>query len=858
MFSHSEYKYVFDNIPQNIIDKSKILIEKHGHIVAARILGYDTDEYANLEVAGRLLIFDLRRKCPLKIVDYIDELKDRFQHKYYQYIKDNAEVLQKEVDKNLINEYKHDFLSANALIKTYLAKASFDSEPVETQQMCYIRIAVQLHFDTSLEMVIQEYNNMSEMWFTHASPTIFNSCFKKNALSSCFLVDVQDDLDDILTSGVHDAGMISAASGAVGISLSKIRHSDIDGGGKSSGLANLIKVINSICKYVDQGGKRPGAICISLRPHHIDIEEFVRIVEKVGDPNALAPDIKTSVYAGDLFFERVRSESAWTLFCPAKTPWLNNIWGKEFTDKYIETEKLAVERENEYNKIKNHYDTSKDGLEYSQLKELKHQLIKANKNRITHKVIKAHELYTLICKTQGKAGFPHIDNCDSINFKCNQKNLGMIQCMNLCQEITLYSDKDSVSSCNLGSVSLRMFARGKIDKNLDILEALNLLGEKTRSLVFNIDKVITHNYYPLDKIVNGELVKGKIHVPNITHRPLGIGASGFAEALYELDLAIDLDQDHVKLLNRMIFASMYWNGICESVKLAILYGAYGSFKGSPLSEGKFQHDLWLDEFKYLGPNKNRLEEPKPIEPSSWGAKSFILPNNDIILPTWDDLRRVVKLYGTRNCLLLALMPTASCSQIARNTETVEIPQSNLFSRKLMNGAYPILNRYLVIDFREIGIWNNDTLNYIQVNNGSVANLDKYIMLNLDKYPDFNIDTLSRVKFLVAKYKTMWEISQKYFLTLSADRGRYICHSQSQNIYLLDPTLKQIKASHLVAYDLGLKNLMYYLRQGASIEPIKFAVDPEISKHINSFNTKMSDINDLVVCDPNNKECLSCQ
>jgi ribonucleotide reductase alpha subunit len=203
------------------------------------------------------------------------------------------------------------------------------------------------------------------------------------------------------------------------------------------------------------------------------------------------------------------------------------------------------------------------------------------------------------------------------------------------------------------------------------------------------------------------------------------------------------------------------------------------------------------------------------------------------------------------------MPTASSSQIARNTETLEMPQSNLFSRKLMNGAYPILNRYMVSDFRDIGIWNNNTLNYIQVNNGSVKNLDGYITANLDKYSKFN-GNLDRVKFLVAKYKTMWEISQKYFLTLSADRGRYICHSQSQNIYLLNPTLEQIKASHLVAYDLGLKNLMYYMRQGASIEPIKFAVDPEISKHINSFNTKMSDISELAVCDPNDKSCLSCQ
>jgi len=878
LFSNPESKYIFDNISPEIIKNTKELLSKYDVLTTARLLGYNIESYDNLLLSGRLLIYDLRRNCSPNISDYADELKDRFNPICYNFIKENSQILQNEINKNIESDYDNDMFSSNTLIRTYLSKMSYDDSPCETPQYMYMRIAVQLYHDEGIEKVLKCYRELSQKYLTHASPTIFNSCFKKNALSSCFLMSIEDNLEDILETGIKVPGLISANCGATGIDVSKIRHSEINGQGDSSGLVKFLQVVNYNCRYVDQGGRRRGNTAIFIRPHHLDIFEVVSLLNKVGDKYEIAEDINISIYANNLFFERVKQKAKWTLFCPAKTPWLNNIYGDEFSKKYAETEKLAEERQKKYLELKAKYEAilSSDNVKF--IREAKYLVVDAKRNIINHKVVNAYDLFEHICKMQMKSGGPFICNGDAINIKCNQKNLGYIPSSNLCQEITLYSDKNNIASCNLASLSLRMFVLSPINRSItNIYESLRnsycfqKLGEITMSAVYNIDKVITHNYYSLDtKDSEGNIIPGKLRICNEANRPLGIGEQGFGECLFELDLCIDVDVEYVRTLNIMISACMYFNGIAQSIILSMENQPYKNFEGSPLSQGKFQFDLWKEEFEIRGPNSIRPSEPEPMNPLNWGQKQIILSNGDVIEPSWQSLRECVMAYGVRNSMLFANMPTSTSSQILRNTETMEMPQSNLYSRVVLNGSYPVLNRYLVKDFKEINCWNNNTLSYLQTNNGSVKNFDSYLQNNQELFLEFNFQNnknLQRLKFLINKYKTMWEISQKYLLTLTADRGRYICHSESKNIYLSNPTLDQIKACHLTANDLGLKNIMYYLRQSPAMETIKFTVDPKIQKHIkNDLNLKV-DLNVSVnvnasetdvVCDPNNKDCLACQ
>ena len=882
MFDHPEIAYIFEGISPEITLSVKEQIEKLGLLTTARLRGYQVESYQNLQVAGRLLIFDLRRHCSPTLLGYAEDIKDRIQDKYYQYIKEHHLELQHDIDKSVQTVYRNnDFFSFSSYKTNYLAKMSYDDIPCETPEYLYMRVAIQLHYEDGVDQVLKCYNEQLEVYYTMASPTLFNSCMKKNCLSSCFLGRFSDNLKSILETGAVEFGLISKASGAFGVDISQLRHSQINGSGESSGVMPWLQILNSVAIGCNQEGRRPGSCAVSMRTHHIDIEQFVKVVQKIGDRYETAHNINTVVYANQIFFDRVKTKGKWTLFCPAHTRWLNDIYGDEFTQKYIETEKLAEERELEYQRLKNLYDSKREDYNFEEFHQIKLQYIEAKKNRIKHKVINAVDLFLLICSTQRMAGLPYLNACDSINYKCNQKNLGYISNQNLCQEICLRSSSEEIASCNLGSISLSKFAKSRIDRTVDInsgiLGAYNFrkLSKTMWSMVDNLDNVIEYNCYPLDEWNSeGKLIPGKIRTTNFKNRPIGIGVQGFAEVLYITDLRIEDDKEYVDLLNKMIFACMYFNAMAESIQLAIKKGKYSTFEGSPLSEGKFQFDLWTEEFKIRGPNKVRPSEPKIIEPCEWKQEAIPLNNGDIILPTWNDLRRCVMKYGVRNSMLIALMPTATSSQILRGTECFEMPSSNLYSRVLMGGNYPVLNRFLVSDFEELGIWNALTLDYLRVSEGSIKGFDDFLLSNLEKYSDFNIENIERVKFLVQKFKTMWEISQRYMIHLASMRGRYVCHSASLNIYLASPTDEQLMASHLVSNDEGLKTLMYYLRQKSSIKGVKFTVDPEIAKYITESmkeNIKL-DVNtskekkaekelvidtSMKVCDPRNKECLSC-
>ena len=880
MNSHPHFNYVFANIKPEIINETRKLLEKFDIFTVARIFGFKTEHYDYLQIAGRLLMLNNFLKCSPTIADYIEDMKDRFQPKYYNFIKANINVIDSALDRNIKNNYKCDFSSASKLIDDYLAKLPYDDEPAETPQYLWLRVAVQLHFEAGIEKVLKHYNEFSEGLGIVASPMLFNSCFKKNTLSSCFIRSVDDSLDDILEA-IKDFGHISKGTGALGCDLSKLRCSTINGTGKASGIVKLCKLFSEEASYIDQAGKRNGSIALSLRDWHYDLRSFIELTDKNGPRDKTALNVNTSLFLSNLFFERVENGGKWTLFCPAKVPWLNDLYGPEFSKKYIETEKLAIERENTYIALEKTYTEKYTNSNYTELKELKKQLLECKKKRIMFKTEDARSLYESMIKSQMKTGYPFLANADSINMKHNQMNIGTVGAFNLCQEITLATTGKNFPSCNLGSISFPEFFKEKYNSDKPISNCINFkkLGDFTMSQIENIDSAITHNHYILSEYdSDGNVLKiGPIQKTNIENRPIGLGVQGFAENIYMLDLRPEEDSVVVSELNKLLFACIYFNALCKSVDLAISAGPYKNFKGSPFSRGELQFDLWQKELEVIGSNSVRKSEPKILDPSEWNQSSYELSNGDIILPTWDSLKRCIMKYGTRNSNLTTVMPTATCSIPLRNTESVEFPQSMLYAKKLLNGSYPILVRFMVFDLENINTWNKYTCEYLKNNDGDLLGFDNFVMSNKNLYPTFKESDLKRLQFCIQKYKPVWRISQKYLLQLNSDRSRYIDMSHSQNIYMKESTISKLQASHLYASKLGLKCLCYYLRQGSPQDNMTFTIDPVVKEAMNKCNIeniyddknvksnvqKSSEstnegFDEFEVCDPNNPDCLACQ
>lgn len=778
----------------------KTILNKNGWEVTARILGYEISEYDNLQLAGRMIIRNLKERIGTNLDNYLSKMEKRMNPHIYEYMKNHQTQLQEMIDKQEKNDIDYDWFSANSLIRTYLTKDGVDGKPCETPCQLWMRISVTLYANHGLDSIKEAFNQLCERYYIPASPTIFNAGLKTGQMSSCFLITVEDNIDSIYDR-LKDQALVSKNNGAVGIDMSRLRDSAIGIDGKSNGIIPWIKLYNSSTRAVNQNGKRKGATTVFCRPHHINIFEFCEVALKSGDQYSRAHDVNIALWMPWLFWKRLSEDSDWTLFCPAHTKKLNDIWGFEWSKQYEEYEKDLT---------------------------------------IPRKTVKARQLMDHIIDIQRKTGMPYILHSDSINMKCNQKNLGYIRSSNLCLEITEYSSSEEIPSCNLSSLSLRKFVKKPYNKDMNYSSLCDLveqcydfdkLGSITRRVVVNLNQVINENRY----------FDSKIKKSNDLHRPIGIGVSGFAEALHVLDIPYQDPTDVTKIypvtkyLNKMIFACMYWNALAKSVDLAIEYGKYSSFDGSPASEGKLQFDLWKEEFEEL--NKNgyidsrfrQYEDDIEVLPVLWKQKEYLLSNGDIIQPTWDDLKRTIKKYGLRNSLIIALMPTATSSQPLRNAETVEAHQSNIYSRKIMNGAYPVINRYMVNDLKKLGLWERSTIDYIQANSGSITSLDKFVNAYPDKYPNYKntIQNRERLEWVISKYQTMWELSMKIFMQMAADRGRYVCQSQSLNIYLDDPSDEQLIAVHTFGNHIGLKTGMYYLREKAARDPIKFTVDPEI-------------------------------
>jgi ribonucleoside-diphosphate reductase alpha chain len=637
---------------------------------------------------------------------------------------DVMEIVQKnaeQLDSAIIysRDFEYDYFGFKTLERSYLLK--INGKVVERPQHMIMRVSVGIHKE-DIASAIQTYELMSERWFTHATPTLFNAGTPKPQLSSCFLLSMQDDSIDGIYNTLKQTAKISQSAGGIGLSIHNVRAtgSYIKGtNGTSNGIVPMLRVFNDTARYVDQGGgKRKGSFAIYLEPWHADVFDFLDLKKNHGKEESRARDLFYAMWIPDLFMKRVEANGDWSLFCPNEAPGLYDCWGDEFEQLYTRYEQEDRAR----------------------------------------KTIKAQDLWFAILESQIETGTPYILYKDAANRKSNQQNLGTIRSSNLCTEIMEYTSKDEVAVCNLASIALPRFVTADKTFNHQRLYDITYIVTK------NLNKVIDINYYPVPEARNS----------NMRHRPIGIGVQGLADAFIMLRYAFDSDE--ARQLNAEIFETIYFAAMTASKDLAKEHGAYESYKGSPVSKGIFQYDMWN------------------VTPSSrWD---------------WSALKAEVKKHGVRNSLLLAPMPTASTSQILGNNECFEPYTSNIYSRRVLSGEFVVVNKHLLRDLVEAGMWNMELKNKIVAANGSVQDI-----------PEIPAD-------LKEIYKTAWEIKQKTVIDMAADRGAFICQSQSMNIFMSDVNFAKLTSMHFYAWKAGLKTGMYYLRTKAAVGAVKFTIEKQ--------------------------------
>jgi ribonucleoside-diphosphate reductase alpha chain len=649
----------------------------------------------------------------------------------YDIIKKNAV----ELDEAIIydRDFGYDYFGFKTLEKSYLLK--LDGAIAERPQHMLMRVAVGIH-GTDIAAAIETYNLLSERWFTHATPTLFNAGTPKPQMSSCFLLAMQDDSIEGIYDTLKQTAKISQSAGGIGLSIHNIRAtgSYIKGtNGTSNGIIPMLRVFNDTARYVDQGGgKRKGSFAIYLEPWHADVFEFLELKKNHGKEEMRARDLFYALWIPDLFMKRVESNEEWSLFCPHECPGLSDVYGDEFEALYTKYELEGKARS----------------------------------------VVKAQELWFKVLESQTETGTPYMLYKDHANNKSNQKNLGTIKSSNLCTEIMEYTSKDEVAVCNLASLALPKFVR-TTETGAPAFDHQRLY-EVTKVATRNLNKVIDVNYYPVPEARNS----------NLRHRPIGLGVQGLADVF--IMLRMPFESEEAQQLNKDIFETIYFAAMETSMELAKVEGPYSTWEGSPISKGVFQFDMWN------------------VTPSSG--------NWD-----WETLRRDVVEHGVRNSLLVAPMPTASTSQILGNNECFEPYTSNIYARRVLSGEFAIVNKHLLKDLIKLNLWNETMKNKLISANGSVQSIPE-IPQNLKEL-----------------YKTVWEIKQKTILEMAADRGAYICQSQSLNIHIQDVNFGKLTSMHFHAWKLGLKTGMYYLRTKAAADAIKFTIEKQADVAIEQTN-----------------------
>ena len=666
-------------------------------------------------LAGRIVISNIHKNTSVSFKEVVSSLHlvGRVNDIYANHVFANADSYQSMI--RYERDYLFDYFGFKTLERAYLLKVG--DTIVERPQHMWLRVAITLHGD-NLPKVKETYDLLSQHYYTHATPTLFNAGTQHPQLSSCFLVGMQDDSIEGIYDTLKDCALISKWAGGIGLHVHNIRASgtSIHGThGKSNGLVPMLRVFNETARYVDQGGgKRNGSIAIYLSPEHPDIEAWLDLKKNTGDENMKARDLFYGLWIPDLFMERVEKQESWSLFCPHQCPGLNHVYGEKYNELYEKYEREG----------------------------------KASKT------IQARDLWFQILNSQMETGTPYLLYKDACNRKSNQQNVGVIQSSNLCTEIIQYSDKDETAVCNLASISLTAFAKDTFD--------YEELHRVTKIVTKNLDRIIDINEYPTEKARRS----------NMRHRPIGLGVQGLADVFFKLNLPFTSTE--AAEVNKNIFETLYHASMEASLEMAIEHGAYETFSGSPLSEGKFQFDLW-------------------------GVKAVIYD--------WDELRQRVMKHGVRNSLLMAPMPTASTSQILGNIECIEPITSHLYTRRTLAGEFVVMNKYLVRELLEMGKWNETIKQSIIANQGSIQHLNLPIEMK-------------------EKYRIVWEMPMKNILDMAVDRGAFICQSQSLNLWIKEPTYTILTSMHFYGWKKGLKTGIYYLRRKPKHAPTQFTVPCE--------------------------------
>ena len=683
-------------------------------------------DYAQL--AARISVSNLHKNTKKS---FSDTMKDLYEYtnprtgkkapllsdEVYEVIKKNATLLDSSIIYN--RDFGYDFFGFKTLERSYLLK--LNGEIVERPQQMLMRVSIGIHLN-DIDSALETYHMMSKRYFTHATPTLFNSGTPKPQMSSCFLLAMKDDSIDGIYDTLKQTAKISQSAGGIGLSIHNVRAtgSYISGtNGTSNGIVPMLRVFNDTARYVDQGGgKRKGSFAIYVEPWHADIFDFLDLKKNHGKEEMRARDLFYAMWVPDLFMKRVEQDAEWTLMCPNECPGLFDYHGEEFDTLYLQYESEGKGR----------------------------------------KTIKARELWEKILESQIETGTPYMLYKDSANRKSNQKNLGTIRSSNLCTEILEYTSPDEVAVCNLASIALPMFVEEGGFNHQKLFEV-------TVQVTKNLNRVIDRNYYPVPEAANS----------NFRHRPVGLGVQGLADTFIKLRLPFTSEK--AQELNQEIFETLYFAALNASVEEAEQDGPYESYKGSPISKGEFQHNLWGIKDEELS--------------GRWD---------------WAGLRKQVKKHGVRNSLLVAPMPTASTSQILGNNECFEPYTSNIYTRRVLSGEFIVVNKHLLEDLVELGLWNEDLKQELMRANGSIQ--------HIESIPE-------DIKEL---YRTVWEMSMKDIIDMSRHRGYFIDQSQSLNLFMEGATMAKLTSMHFYAWKSGLKTGMYYLRTKSAVDAIKFTLD----------------------------------
>jgi ribonucleoside-diphosphate reductase alpha subunit len=680
-------------------------------------------------LASRISVSNHQKNTDSSFTNVMLALNNQINHKTNEsisYVNDEIASIVKEHGKEIDAKIDHDrdyifdYFGFKTLEKSYLLRDS-NRKILERPQHLWMRVSLAI-WPHDLKKAFETYDYMSQKYFTHATPTLFNAGTMRQQLSSCFLLSMADDSIAGIYKTLGDCAMISKHAGGIGLHLHNVRArgSLIKGtNGTSNGIVPMLRVFNNTARYVDQGGgKRNGSFAMYLEPWHADVEDFLRMKQNTGAEEERARDLFYALWIPDLFMKRIDENGMWSLFCPNEAPGLADVVGAEFEALYTK-----YESEKRY-----------------------------------RKQVNARKLWFEILDAQIESGTPYLLYKDAANLKSNQQNVGVIKSSNLCTEIIEYSDANETAVCNLASIGLPSFIKkGAFD--------FSLLRKVVHTVTTNLNRVIDINYYPTPET----------HRSNMRHRPIGLGVQGLADVFAILKLS--WDSDEAKELNRKIFEHIYFAALEASMELSKKEGPYETFAGSPASKGILQFDMWN-----------------------------VKPSVDL---DWDKLKKQIVKHGLRNSLLVAPMPTASTSQILGFNECFEPFTTNIYTRRTLAGEFVVINKYLLKELLDLGIWNEELKQQIVAHNGSIQNIEEIS------------DSIK------PRYKTSWELSQKVLIDMAADRGAYICQSQSLNLFMADPDYAKLTSMHFYAWRKGLKTGCYYLRTKAPVAAQKFTVDPRM-------------------------------